>query len=73
VVERLLEALEVVARGALARTVLFARVALFGVVERRGLALLAGVDLAVAIWEAFSYLGGTLVLVGTTLAPNTCS
>jgi hypothetical protein len=54
VVERFVEALELLARDALARAVLFARVAPLAAVERRGLALLAGVDWAVAIGEGFS-------------------
>jgi hypothetical protein len=53
VVERLLEALEVLARDVLARAAVFA-LALLGAAARRGLALLAGVDWAIAIWETFS-------------------
>jgi hypothetical protein len=53
VVERLLEALEVLARDVVARAVVFA-LALLGAAARRGLALLADVDWAVAMWERFS-------------------
>jgi hypothetical protein len=84
----LVEALELPARGALERavlfagvarlaaverTVLFARVARVAAVERRVFALFADVDWAVGIWEAVSYSGGTLVLVDASVAPNTCS
>jgi hypothetical protein len=53
VVERLLDALEVLAREVVARAVVFA-LALLGAAARRGLGLLADVDWAVAIWERFS-------------------